>query len=220
VSVPKPDPRPSGRRSLERTPTTRGTQSRGSVSRGPASRRLAFRGPTSRVSPSRVSTFRGPVPRGNASSLATVTKLPVRSPRLPSSFERARAPMGTHPRRAGSSDTRRFLDSKTQAARRARLTSVLCFLILVLGAFSAAGIHAITASEQLRLDSVEAHLQAQEALHTQLEQEVTSLSTPQRILSIAQGDLHMVLPTSVTFLQEVKPQDHQGTSQALEHLRG
>jgi len=100
------------------------------------------------------------------------------------------------------------------------VTGVLCFLILVVGAFSAAGIHAITTSEQLRLGSVEAHLQAQEALHTQLEQEVTSLSTPQRILSIAQGDLHMVLPTSVTFLQEVKPRDHQGTSRAPAHVGG
>jgi cell division protein FtsL len=228
VSTPQPDPRARGRGSsgrglAVRDPALRGsgswhTASRGPASRGQSPRRQASRGPASRGQSPRRQASRGPASRvsasrGSASSLATVTRLPVRSPGLPPSHDR----VGAVARRA---EQKPVLDGKALAARRARVTGVLCFLILVLGAFSAAGVHAITTSEQLRLSSLQSRLQSQEALHTQLEQEVTSLSTPSRILSIAQGELHMVLPTSVTFLQAVKPLDHQDTSRVPEHSGG
>lgn len=84
---------------------------------------------------------------------------------------------------------------------------VIC--VVLLGVVAA---HAMLAQSQLRLDRLDQRLASEFALHQRLELQVAQLSSPTRILSVAQQQLHMVVPSSVTYLHSGT--GHSGTKSA------
>jgi cell division protein FtsL len=76
---------------------------------------------------------------------------------------------------------------------------VLAGLVIAL-LFAAVGMHVELAQNQFRLDSIDAQATAQQTKYQQLRLQVDQLSSPQRIVGIAQGKLGMVAPGTVTYL--------------------
>ncbi len=87
--------------------------------------------------------------------------------------------------------------------------AVICLVLL--GVVAA---HVMLAQSQLRLDRLDNRLAAQVALHQRLELQVAQLESPTRIVSTAQQRLHMVVPSSVTYLSPKAPTAQAPTAQA------
>jgi cell division protein FtsL len=99
------------------------------------------------------------------------------------------------------------LDRKALAERaRRRKARLLLFVsgLTVTGALGvvAAG-QALATSQQLRLDRLDAQIAAGVARTQRLEIEKAELAAPSRILAVAEGRLHMVTPSQVTYLSPV-----------------
>jgi cell division protein FtsL len=84
--------------------------------------------------------------------------------------------------------------------RRFRIGGMVVAAFVILLLFAAVGMHVLLAQNQFRLDQLNTAANAQQAQYQQLQLQVDQLSSPQRILSIAEGKLGMVEPKSVTYL--------------------
>jgi cell division protein FtsL len=84
--------------------------------------------------------------------------------------------------------------------RRLRLGGVVLVGFVIALLFAAVGMHVVLAQNQFRLDSLDTQAATQQARYQQLRLQVDQLSSPQRIISIAEGKLGMVAPSSVTYL--------------------
>lgn len=102
-----------------------------------------------------------------------------------------------------------LVDRRRRAARTARRqvavlrTLSLLFVVGALGVTAAA--HTLVASDQQRIDGLQSELSASLATQQQLRLTRAQLESPVRVLSIAQKDLGMVAPGSVTYLAPVDP---------------
>ncbi|MDQ1392293.1 MAG: hypothetical protein QOF30_1270 [Acidimicrobiaceae bacterium] len=84
--------------------------------------------------------------------------------------------------------------------RRVRLAGIAVAGFVIALLFAAVGMHVELAQNQFRLDQIDAQAAAEQAKFQQLRLQVAELSSPQRILGIAQGRLGMVPARGVTFL--------------------
>jgi cell division protein FtsL len=84
--------------------------------------------------------------------------------------------------------------------RRVRVAGMVLAGFVIALLFAAVGMHVVLAQNQFRLDSIDAKATADQARYQQLRLQVDQLSSPQRIMGIAQGTLGMVTPATVTYL--------------------
>jgi cell division protein FtsL len=95
--------------------------------------------------------------------------------------------------------------SSTARRRRARILAVLA-AALVLGTLLAiAAAQAVVASQQMRIDGLQQSLATATASNENLQLEHADLSSPARVLVIAERHLGMIVPKSVTYLPAVDP---------------
>lgn len=87
------------------------------------------------------------------------------------------------------------------------------FIVVSLCMFGVVGVHALLTQDQFRLDALQHQLANVTSRHQQLAGEVAQLAAPDRIISVAEHDLGLVLPASVTYVAPTTPTT-QDTSQA------
>jgi len=93
----------------------------------------------------------------------------------------------------------------TARRRRARMLALLA-AVLVLGTLLAiAAAQAVVASQQMRIDGLQQSLATATATNENLQLEHADLTSPSRVLVIAEHRLGMVVPSSVTYLPAVDP---------------
>ncbi len=85
--------------------------------------------------------------------------------------------------------------------KRVAIGAYCALLVVVL--FGVAGAHALIASDQVRLGSLEAKEASLQATHDHLAGQVVERSAPGNVLRAAEGSLHMVPPAGVTYLSPV-----------------
>jgi cell division protein FtsL len=85
------------------------------------------------------------------------------------------------------------------------------FIVVALCMFGVVGVHALLTQDQFRLDALQHQLATVSSRHQQLAGEVAQLAAPDRIISVAEHDLGLVLPASVTY---VAPTTQAPSSQA------
>lgn len=61
-------------------------------------------------------------------------------------------------------------------------------------------LHVVLAQRQFHLDDLNSQVQKEQATYQQLRLQVAELGAPQHIISMAEGQLHMVQPTKVSYL--------------------
>jgi len=98
--------------------------------------------------------------------------------------------------------------------RRLRIGGVALVGFVIALLFAAVGMHVVLAQNQIRLDSLNSEAAAQQARYQQLRLQVDQLSSPQRILGIAQGQLGMVSPGPVTYLHPASATSGAGSAGA------
>ncbi|MGD0220217.1 MAG: hypothetical protein ABSC73_07135 [Acidimicrobiales bacterium] len=89
--------------------------------------------------------------------------------------------------------------------RRARAALVLAGLVVAAALFVVAAGQAFVAAQQVRLDRLDQQLSASVAKGENLQLTRAQLESPSRILSLAEHELGMVVPVSVTYLVPVNP---------------
>jgi cell division protein FtsL len=103
----------------------------------------------------------------------------------------------------------RVLGPKELAARerRRKVTRLTALSVVVLtGALlTVAGAQAVVADRQVRLDALEAQVANAVTRNQALQLQRAELSTPSRIMSVAERQLAMVLPATVSYLTPVDP---------------
>jgi cell division protein FtsL len=77
--------------------------------------------------------------------------------------------------------------------------ALAAFVIALL--FAAVGMHVVLAQNQFRLDQLNAQAATQQDRYQRLRLQVDQLSSPPRIIGIAEGRLGMVTPAQVTFVK-------------------
>ncbi|MCU1489362.1 MAG: hypothetical protein JWM85_767 [Acidimicrobiaceae bacterium] len=99
------------------------------------------------------------------------------------------------------------LDARALRARSQRMQARLLMAgagVLLAVAFGAVAlVQSLVASEQLRIDSTRQQLAAAVTEQQQLQLSRAQLESPARVLALAEGRLHMVVPPSVTYLAPV-----------------
>ena len=90
-------------------------------------------------------------------------------------------------------------------ARAATRTVVTSAAIIVVALLVAAGAQAYVAEQQLRIDSTEQQLTSAVALSQSLQLSRAELSSPGRVLAVAEHALKMVSPATVHDLRPVRP---------------
>ena len=89
--------------------------------------------------------------------------------------------------------------------RRGRAVLVLAALVVAATLFVVAAGQAFVAAQQVRLDRLDQQLSASVAKGETLQLTRAQLESPSRILSLAEHQLGMVVPVSVTYLVPVDP---------------
>lgn len=84
--------------------------------------------------------------------------------------------------------------------RRDRALMITVGLIIALGMFAIVGAQVVLTQRQLRLDTMAQKLSQAQTSNDELQLQVATLESPSRIVSAAQTQLHMLLPTSVVYL--------------------
>jgi cell division protein FtsL len=100
----------------------------------------------------------------------------------------------------------------------ARLMALGVFVVVAICMFGVVGAHALLTQNQFRLDTLQRQLATVSARHQQLEDKVGQLAAPSRILWVAEHDLGMVAPASVTYV--APPVTSQGASAASHQVAG
>jgi len=97
-------------------------------------------------------------------------------------------------------------DAAAQSRRRqANLLRTLGSLLVVGALAATAAAHALVASDQQRLDTLQSQLTQTLIQQQGLQLARAELESPVRVLHIAENQLGMVVPTSVTYLPAVDP---------------
>lgn len=95
-----------------------------------------------------------------------------------------------------------------RAARRRARTTFLVLVALTFGVMlGILGLRVLLAQGQVRIDELEAQVDAAQTQNQRLRLEVASLESPQRIVDEARTRLGMVPPESVTYLAPVAAPD-------------
>lgn len=89
--------------------------------------------------------------------------------------------------------------------RRARMIAIFAAGFVVVGLLVVVTGQALVASQQLRLDNLQSRLSTATATNENLELRRAQLTAPTTVLQIAEHNLHMVAPASVTYLSPVNP---------------
>jgi cell division protein FtsL len=89
--------------------------------------------------------------------------------------------------------------------RRARAVGMLAVAVLVLTLLAVGGAQAIVAAQQVRLDTLQQQLAAAVSANQGLQLSHAELSSPERVLQMAEHQLGMVVPRTVTYLSAVSP---------------
>ena len=92
--------------------------------------------------------------------------------------------------------------------RRCRLLLGAAALIVVSTMFAAVGAHAMVAQEQFRLVQLQGELSNAQTARQQLQQSVVELSSPSRIVHVAETQLGMTPPQQITYLSPVPLGSH------------
>ena len=96
--------------------------------------------------------------------------------------------------------------ARSRAAHRQANLLRLIGVMLVVGALAVtAAAHTFVASDQQRIDALQAQLSQNLAQEQNLQIARAELESPQRVLAIAEHQLGMVAPSSVTYLAPVSP---------------
>jgi hypothetical protein len=88
---------------------------------------------------------------------------------------------------------------------------VVAVTLVVVSMLAVVAGHAVLATGQVRLSGLQSQLAAEQARHRQELLAVAGLETPSRIVSEAEGRLHMVQPTQVSQLPHVSLQQPEPT---------
>lgn len=104
----------------------------------------------------------------------------------------------------GVVDGRRRLAARA-ARRQAAVLRTLSLLVVVAALGITAAAHTLVASDQQRIDGLQAQLSGTLATQQQLRLTRAGLESPARVLSIARRSLGMVTPGSVEYLAPVDP---------------
>jgi cell division protein FtsL len=107
---------------------------------------------------------------------------------------------------------RRHLRARAER-RQVRVLVTLSGLVLVGALVIVAAGHALLASDQVRVDSINSAVASALAKEQNLQLERAELESPSRVLAIAKTELKMVTPSSVVYLPPVNP----GESVAAAH---
>jgi cell division protein FtsL len=123
---------------------------------------------------------------------------------------RARPVPGTAPARRPAVAPRRpfrLLTAEDLAERsrrrRARVLVTLSAAILGGALLAVAGAQALVASQQVRIDSMQEQLATQVTADQDLQLDHAELSSPGRVLAVAEHELGMTVPATVTYLPAV-----------------
>jgi cell division protein FtsB len=92
-----------------------------------------------------------------------------------------------------------------RARRRARATLILAVVVVIGAFFLLAAGQALVAAQQVHLDQLNEQLATSVAKDQNLQLARAQLESPSRILAIAEHELGMVVPRSVTYLVPVDP---------------
>ena len=119
-------------------------------------------------------------------------------------------PASSRPDELGPSRPRLDVVDRSTLASRAvhRQANLLRFLgvMFVVGALAVtAAAHTLVASDQQRIDALQTQLSQNLALEQDQQIARAELESPQRVLAIAEHQLGMVAPSSVTYLAPVNP---------------
>lgn len=87
--------------------------------------------------------------------------------------------------------------------RRARMSALVAGAVLAASLATVAIGQDLVASQQVRLDNARQQLAQSVAAEQQLQLRRAQLESPARILQIAEHELHMIAPSSVTYLAPV-----------------
>ncbi|HVB06693.1 MAG TPA: hypothetical protein VNF07_10660 [Acidimicrobiales bacterium] len=98
----------------------------------------------------------------------------------------------------------RRLAARTQR-RRARLIALAAAAFVVVALLVVVTGQALVASQQVRLDNLNASLASATAANENLQLQRAELTAPGALLKIAERSLHMVTPATVTYLTPVQP---------------
>ena len=98
-----------------------------------------------------------------------------------------------------------------QRRRRARAAIMAGGGFLLLTAFGLVYLHVLLAQRQFTLDQLNSEVQTQRSIYQKLQLQVAKLGSPQNIVSVAEGKLGMVEPTSITYLSPMTPVTDQST---------
>ena len=125
--------------------------------------------------------------------------------RLPTSDAPAPGPGELSPRRPKLDIVDRRLKASRSVHRQANVLRGLGVLFVVGALAVTAAAHTFVASDQQRIDALQAQLTQSLVSQQDLQISRAELESPLRVLSIAEHQLHMVAPGSVTYLAPVNP---------------
>ncbi len=84
--------------------------------------------------------------------------------------------------------------------RRSRALVISIGVFIAVGMFVIVGAQVVLTQRQIRLDNMGQSLSLAQVTNDQLQLRVANLESPSRIVSEAESQLHMILPTSVVYL--------------------
>lgn len=85
--------------------------------------------------------------------------------------------------------------------RRMRVAGMVLAAAVIVLLFAAVAMHVVLTQNQFRLTQIDSEAASQQTHYQQLRLQVDGLSSPERILGIAEGKLGMVPPATVTYLR-------------------
>jgi cell division protein FtsL len=135
----------------------------------------------------------------------------------PSAYPTATGRPAAAPRGQPAAKPLRIVQGRQRHAPR-RLTGRLAFVgvaATVAIAFALVYLHVLLAERQLTLDNLATRVQKEEATYQQLRLQVAELSSPEHIVTVAEGTLGMRQPTSVKFLTPVPTQTAGGSATSV-----
>jgi len=91
-------------------------------------------------------------------------------------------------------------DQSRQPGIRRHIAVLMVIGVVAVISMGLVALHVLIAEAQFRLDSLEQQASAQQARYERLRLDVAQLESPSRIVSVAEGDLGMRQPGSVTYL--------------------
>ncbi|MDA8393498.1 MAG: cell division protein FtsL [Actinomycetota bacterium] len=92
---------------------------------------------------------------------------------------------------------------RPERLRPSTAASILAVAVVLVVAIAVVATQALLAQGQFRLATLRASESSAQSAHQRLELQVAQLSSPQRIVWVAQHKLGMVVPNQVTYLQPV-----------------